>query len=151
MTAEAKAAFERALVVPSPGHLQARYFLGLAAEQDGNATGAAEIWQALLASAPPDAPWAEFVRRALARVEPGNDTHASGPTAEQVTSSAELSDDQRSAMIQGMVERLSERLRRDGSDAESWLRLVRSYMVLGEPDKARAAVNDAGARWQASR
>ena len=142
VTAEAKAAFERALVLES-GHLQARYFLGLAAEQDGNATGAAEIWQALLASAPPDAPWAEFVRRALARVEPGNDTHASGPTAEQVTSSAELSDDQRSAMIQGMVERLSERLRRDGSDAESWLRLVRSYMVLGEPDKARAAVNDA--------
>lgn len=142
VTAEAKAAFERALVLES-GHLQARYFLGLAAEQDGNATGAAEIWQALLASAPPDAPWAEFVRRALARVQPGTDTHASGPTAEQVTSSAELSDDQRSAMIQGMVERLSERLRRDGSDAESWLRLVRSYMVLGEPDKARAAVNDA--------
>ena len=46
-------------------------------------------------------------------------------------------------MIRGMVERLSERLHRDGSDVEGWLRLVRSYMVLGESDKARAAVADA--------
>ena len=43
-------------------------------------------------------------------------------------------------MIQGMVERLAERLHRDGSDVEGWLRLVRSYMVLGEREKARAAV-----------
>lgn len=48
------------------------------------------------------------------------------------------------AQIQGMVERLSERLHRDGgADVEGWLRLVRSYMVLGEPDKARAAIVDA--------
>jgi cytochrome c-type biogenesis protein CcmH len=46
-------------------------------------------------------------------------------------------------MIQGMVERLAERLHRDGSDIEGWLRLVRSYMVLGQPDKARAAAADA--------
>jgi cytochrome c-type biogenesis protein CcmH len=46
-------------------------------------------------------------------------------------------------MIEGTVERLSERLHRDGADVEGWLRLVRSYMVLGQPDKARAAVADA--------
>jgi cytochrome c-type biogenesis protein CcmH len=45
-------------------------------------------------------------------------------------------------MIQGMVERLSERLHRDGADVEGW-RLVRAHMVLGQPDKARAAVVDA--------
>ena len=39
--------------------------------------------------------------------------------------------------------RLAERLGRDGSDIEGWLRLVRSYMVLGDTDKARAAVGDA--------
>jgi len=42
-----------------------------------------------------------------------------------------------------MVARLAERLNRDGSDLEGWLRLVRSYMVLGERDKALAAVADA--------
>jgi cytochrome c-type biogenesis protein CcmH len=42
-----------------------------------------------------------------------------------------------------MVARLAERLQNDGSDVEGWMRLVRSYMVLGESDKARAAVADA--------
>jgi cytochrome c-type biogenesis protein CcmH len=46
-------------------------------------------------------------------------------------------------MIRGMVDRLSERLNHDGSDVEGWLRLVRSYIVLGDRDKARAAVVDA--------
>ena len=46
-------------------------------------------------------------------------------------------------MIRGMVERLAERLKRDGSDVEGWLRLVRAYTVLGDRDKARAAAADA--------
>ena len=46
-------------------------------------------------------------------------------------------------MIQGMVERLAERLKRDGSDVDGWLRLARSYMVLGDRDKARATAADA--------
>ena len=35
-------------------------------------------------------------------------------------------------MVRGMVERLAERLKQDGSDVEGWLRLVRAYMVLGD-------------------
>src|SRR6266498_3034256 len=62
---------------------------------------------------------------------------------EQVTASSQLGPEQRRAMIEGMVERLSERLHRDGADVEGWLRLVRSYLVLGQPEKARAAVIDA--------
>ena len=54
-----------------------------------------------------------------------------------------MSPEQRTAMIRGMVARLSERLHREGSDIEGWLRLVRSYMVLGERDKARTAAGDA--------
>jgi cytochrome c-type biogenesis protein CcmH len=46
-------------------------------------------------------------------------------------------------MVRGMVDRLAERLKQDGSDVEGWLRLVRSYAVLGERDKARAAATDA--------
>ncbi|MGZ8310311.1 MAG: c-type cytochrome biogenesis protein CcmI, partial [Rhodoplanes sp.] len=40
-------------------------------------------------------------------------------------------------------ERLAERLKKDGSDLDGWVRLVRSYMVLGEADKARTAAADA--------
>jgi cytochrome c-type biogenesis protein CcmH len=142
VTAEAKAAFDRAVALDG-AHVQARYFIGLAAEQDGDRARAAAIWQALLAGAPPDAAWIEFVRRALERVAGSADRRPSGPSEEQIASSSGLSTDQRNAMIQGMVERLSQRLERDGSDAEGWLRLIRSYMVLGEPDKARAAAGDA--------
>ena len=46
-------------------------------------------------------------------------------------------------MIRGMVARLDARLHQDGSDVDGWIKLVRSYLVLGEPDKARAALADA--------
>ena len=49
----------------------------------------------------------------------------------------------RDAMVRGMVERLAERLKRDGSDVEGWLRLVRAYTVLGDRDRALSAVADA--------
>src|SRR5215470_3875113 len=138
VTAEAKAAFEKSVALDGNG-VEARYFLGLAAEQDGNRAQAAAIWRALIASAPPDAPGIDFVREALARVE----GPPAGPTEEQAAASSDMTPDQRNAMIRGMVARLAERLNRDGSDVEGWLRLVRSYMVLGEPDKARAAVGEA--------
>lgn len=148
VTAEAKSAFEKAVALDA-AHVQARYFLGLAAEQDGDRARAAATWHALIESAPADAPWTDFVRGALARVEGAGASAGasggarSGPSDEQVAASSELSPEQRKLMIQGMVDRLAERLNRDGSDVEGWLRLVRSYMVLGQADKARAAAADA--------
>jgi cytochrome c-type biogenesis protein CcmH len=143
VTAEAKAAFEKAVALDG-SDAQARYFLGLAAEQDGKPAQAAEIWRALLAAAPPDARWREFLQRALARVDgTAAPAGARGPSEEQIAASSDMSPDQRSTMIRGMVARLAERLQNNGSDIEGWMRLVRSYMVLGETDKARAAVADA--------
>ena len=46
-------------------------------------------------------------------------------------------------MIRGMVERLAARLQQDGSDADGWIRLLRSYMVLGENEKVQATLTDA--------
>jgi cytochrome c-type biogenesis protein CcmH len=146
VTAEAKAAFERAIALDANG-VQARYFLGLAAEQDGDRRQAAATWRGLIAAAPPDAPWLDLLRVALARVEgrAGESGAAGGSSVDASDDQAavQLSPEQRKAMIEGMVSRLSERLHRDGADVDGWLRLVRSYMVLGEPDKARAAVVDA--------
>ncbi len=42
-----------------------------------------------------------------------------------------------------MVERLAARLAQNGQDVEGWLRLVRSYTVLHESDKARSALIEA--------
>lgn len=141
VTAEAKTAFQRALAHDA-GEFRARYFIGLAAEQDGRPQEAAQAWRDLLASAPADVAWASFVREALARVEPGS-APPRGPTAEDVVAAGELSPEQRATMVRGMVERLAERLKQDGSDVEGWLRLVRAYMVLGERERALAAAGDA--------
>jgi predicted Zn-dependent protease len=42
-----------------------------------------------------------------------------------------------------MVDRLAERLKKDGSDPDGWVRLVRSYEVLKDEPKKNAAIEDA--------
>jgi hypothetical protein len=51
-----------------------------------------------------------------------------------------LPPNERMAAIRGMVEGLDRRLTEQGGSAEDWVKLVRSYGVLGERDKARAAL-----------
>jgi cytochrome c-type biogenesis protein CcmH len=144
VTADAKAAFERALVRDAH-EPKARYYLGVAAEQDGKSEDAAAIWRSLLVDAPADAPWADFVRQSLARV--GGDGAPSlavaGPNADDIAAASTKSDAERRDMIRGMVARLADRLHTDGADVESWLRLVRAYAVLGDRDKAKNAAADA--------
>jgi cytochrome c-type biogenesis protein CcmH len=137
VTADAKAAFERAAALDA-NDVKAQFFLGLAAEQDGKTEDAARIWRNLLARAPASAPYRPIVQQSLARVDP-NAPAAPGPSADDVAAAEQLTPDQRAEMIRGMVDRLAERLKSDGSDVDGWLRLVRAYMVLGDPDKARAA------------
>src|SRR5262245_5769388 len=139
ITESAKASFDRALAMDR-SDVRARFYMGLAAEQEGRQSEAAAIWRELLAKAPAGAPWAEFIRRALARVE---GAVPAGPSERDVEAAAELTPEQRTAMVRGMVERLAERLKRDGSDVDGWLRLVRAYTVLGERDKAREAASEA--------
>lgn len=141
VTAEAKAAFERA-VARDTLEAKARYFLGLAAEQDGKSEDAAAIWRALLADAPSGAPWVGFVREALARVS-GASLAVAGPNAGDIAAASNMSDDERRDMIRGMVTRLADRLHGDGADVEGWLQLVRAYVVLGDRDKAKDAAADA--------
>ena len=159
VTADAKSEFDRAVALDAHD-AKARYFLGLAAEQDGDNEGAAAIWGSLLNDSPPNAPYVEFVRRALARVASAapqpkpsagggqnninvNGAPAPGPTAKDVAAAQNMSEVERRDMIRGMVARLADRLQQDGADVEGWLRLVRSYVVLGDLDKARAAAEDA--------
>jgi cytochrome c-type biogenesis protein CcmH len=130
VTAEAKAAFDDAIRM-DPLDVSARFYQGLAAEQDGNRAEAARLWRKLLADAPQGAQWIASVRQALARLD-----------APVVAAAAETPSGQ-DQMIRGMVERLAARLHQDGSDVDGWVRLVRSYGVLGEPESARTAIAEA--------
>jgi cytochrome c-type biogenesis protein CcmH len=141
VTAQAKAAFDAALGLDA-GNVTARFYEGLAAEQDGKPAEAAGIWRGMLEASSETAAWVPTVREALARVAPsnaaGSAAGASGPNS--TTAGPQPNQDE---MIRGMVERLATRLRENGSDVEGWVRLVRSYLVLGEREKAQAALADA--------
>lgn len=161
VTPEARAAFNAALS-KDPTIPQARFFLGVAAEQDGDKAGAVDIWTKLLADTPPDAPWADFVRQKivadggsadslpqpasgapLPQTGAAAEARVAAPPAAEAASVAALPPEEREKMIRSMVDGLAQRLHQDGHDVDGWLRLVRAYTVLQEPDKARAALADA--------
>src|SRR5690349_7489678 len=92
---DAKRAFESALKI-DPKDISARFYTGLAAEQDGRKDDAARTWKGLIADAPPGAAWVTPVQRALARVDPA--AAASAANAQPAP--------QQNEMIRAMVDRL---------------------------------------------
>jgi cytochrome c-type biogenesis protein CcmH len=132
VTADARAAFDQALG-EQPGQPAARFYLALAAEQDGDKAKATAAYQALVDEAPAEAPWRAVVSKRLAAlkgeaVPPAPEAAAAQPNEAQ------------QAMIQGMVQRLATRLEQKGGDAGEWQRLIRAYSVLHETDKAKDAL-----------
>ena len=169
VSVDAKAAFDRALAHDKED-VKTRFYLGMAADQDGKRAEAEAIWRDLLAHAPPGALWVPVVRQALERgaprstpaapgpnaapAAPGSNAAptapgpsavpaAPGPSADDVAAASKMNPDDQKQMIGGMVARLADRLKQEGSDVDGWLRLVRAYTVLGERDKAVAALSDA--------
>ena len=144
ITADARVAFNKANQL-APDEPKPRYFLALADYQDGRKTEAVAAWQALLAEAPADAPWRGTVEAQIASAV-GSEAVATVPalSKETIASAEQMSGDDRQQMIEGMVERLSTRLREEGGKIEEWLRLARSQSVLGR--KADAGKTLATAR-----
>jgi cytochrome c-type biogenesis protein CcmH len=138
VTSEAKQSFEAAAAQDSSA-AEPRFFLGLAAEQEGDKVRAREIWGKLAAEAPQQAPWAQALRERVAALGAGPATTQDGLAAKIEA----LPEAGRMNAVRGMVEGLASRLAQNGQDLEGWLRLVRSYTVLHEPGKARSALVDA--------
>lgn len=132
--AMAREAFEASLVL-NEANPKARFFLAQAAEQDGDAPAALEQYQWLAERSPADAPWMSIVRQRIAVLSGG----VSGAESAAALSSSGVDGD----AILGMVARLEERLKTDGGSAEEWGRLVRSFAVLGQTERAVAALGEA--------
>ncbi|MEY2884388.1 MAG: c-type cytochrome biosis protein CcmI [Pseudomonadota bacterium] len=66
-----------------------------------------------------------------------------GPSPDQVAGAAAMNPADRNAMIAGMVDRLSEKLKANPRDEAGWLRLMRARSVLGDTAAAVKARNDA--------
>jgi cytochrome c-type biogenesis protein CcmH len=71
---------------------------------------------------------------------PASASEANTPSTAQVAETAKatagMSEKDRQAMIEGMVEKLATRLQQNPDDGDGWLRLGRAYMVLDNPAKA---------------
>jgi cytochrome c-type biogenesis protein CcmH len=133
VTADARAEFAKAPDLP-----MSKFYLALAAEQDGKTEEAKAAYQALAPEAKGDAPWVQGLRN---RLDAMNGASASTPTAKAPTPAA-FSPEQRK-MIEGMVSGLAERLATKGGGPGEWVRLIRAYSVLQETDKAREALASA--------
>jgi len=151
VTAAAARAFEAGLKDPE-GAPRARYYLGLAQLQRGDAKAALQAWADLAADSPADAEWLPLLRQRIAEaakaigIDPASVKAADRtgmPSPDAVAAAAQAAaaatPEEKRAMIDAMVERLAARLAEQPDDAEGWARLGRSYMVLRQPAKARDA------------
>jgi cytochrome c-type biogenesis protein CcmH len=153
VTEPAREAYQK-LAKLEPTRIEPRFWLALAAEQDGQLAAAAEAYAALLREGDGEAPWRKAVSARLEAVrarlgsqstgsEQASSATAPGPSAEDVAAAAQLSPQARAEFIDGMVTKLADRLRNGGGDLESWQRLIRAYNVLGRNSEAVAALADA--------
>jgi cytochrome c-type biogenesis protein CcmH len=66
-----------------------------------------------------------------------------GPSPEDVRNAEKMAPQDRTAMIRGMVDGLANRLEQQPRDAEGWIKLIRSRVVLGEAELANKSLERA--------
>ncbi len=145
VTAEARSMLQQSLALDA-NNPRALFYLALALEQDGKAVEARAAFVALAKQSPPEAPWMAAVNDHIAKNGGmADDTATAGsadakapgnPTPEQVEAMNSLSSGDRQQMIRGMVESLDAKLKEDPNNFEGWIRLIRSYAVLNDRDRA---------------
>lgn len=144
---EARRDFERALAA-DPSDPRARFYLGVAESEAGHLKEAVAIWRDMVLNAPPDASWLSMVRdhiEAASRQGAFDPTGvAPHPPVVQATPAAPAESvgapAGQEAMIRAMVARLAARMQDNPDDLDGWLRLARSYRVLGQLDLAKDAL-----------
>ncbi|TDI63510.1 MAG: c-type cytochrome biogenesis protein CcmI [Alphaproteobacteria bacterium] len=139
VSAAARLSFE-AVIEQEPDNSLAHYFLGVGAAQQQDYPRAVDYLMKSLANAPPDAPWTDEANRQLTILteQMNGAVNTPLPALEDDAPAAPLP-----AMVQNMVTGLAARLADNPQDLESWLLLVRSYVVMGDTTAARDALTTA--------
>ncbi len=65
------------------------------------------------------------------------------PSGDAAAAIAQMPEAQRNELIRGMVAQLAQKLEAQPNDPDGWVRLGRSYLVLGDKDKAASAYDHA--------
>ena len=152
------------ILATNPAEPRALYLSGLAAYQDEDYAAAVGIWRRLQTLSSPDAPWMTLLAENIAdaarsagidpaSVNPASVNPASvnpdsvnpdsvnpGPDADAVADAATMTEEERAAMIAGMVEGLAARLADEPGDVAGWQRLIRAYRVLEQPEDLQGAL-----------
>ncbi|MBY5317378.1 c-type cytochrome biogenesis protein CcmI [Rhizobium leguminosarum] len=157
VTEEARQVLEQSLTL-EPDNPRARFYIALSMEQAGRPDEARQAFEALAKQSPADAPWLPLVNEHIAMnggaksgadpaapgagpAAPGANLAAPGnPTQQDVAAAETMSAGDRQQMIRGMVESLDAKLNEDPNNFEGWMRLVRSYAVLNDKDRAADAL-----------
>nr|WP_027685370.1 c-type cytochrome biogenesis protein CcmI [Rhizobium leguminosarum] len=157
VTEEARQVLEQSLTLEADNP-RARFYIALSMEQAGRPDEARQAFEALAKQSPSDAPWLPLVNQHIAmnggapaganQAAPGAGSAAPGanpatpgnPTQQDVAAAENMSAVDRQQMIRGMVESLDAKLSEDPNNFEGWVRLVRSYAVLNDKDRAAGAL-----------
>ncbi len=160
ITADAREHFEIA-AKKDPNDIKAEFFLAAALGQEGKYVESITAWQKLLDRSPKDAPWVSPAKQELQRMRekagknapPLRDKTVSAegdasqklhtPTKEDIKRAAGMSAEDRKLMIENMVEGLAEKLKEDPKNIAGWLRIIRSYAVLGRSEEAATGLAEA--------
>ncbi|MCZ8179092.1 MAG: c-type cytochrome biogenesis protein CcmI [Rhizobium sp.] len=160
VTDDAQMAFQAALKI-EPNNPRADFYLALALEQSGRRAEALAAFQNIAKASPPTAPWMPLVNQHIAANSAGvplanapaataeagaqqgaNPAAPGNPTAEDIANAQAMSEADRGEMIRGMVASLDARLKEDPNNFEGWMRLVRSYAMLDDKERAEAALQE---------
>ena len=123
-----------------PDDVRALFLYGLAAYQDEDYTLAMSRFEHLLSLTTPDAPWSGTLTAQIKQTATKGGlplpAGIAGPDADDIASAAELSEEDRSAMILSMVEQLETRLMDEPNNLAGWLKLARAKEQLGLQEDA---------------
>lgn len=154
VTEPARKAFRRVLEL-EPNRIEAIFALSLAKEQDGDVAGALADYRVMLTNAPADAAWRSALEARIKALDdklagrtpaPDQPPAADAPQAKGSATAADVAamkPEEQARAIEGMVQRLADRLKENGKDLPGWLQLIRAYSVLGRTGDVDTALADA--------
>lgn len=132
----------------------ARYLVGEMFLQGGRFDQAFQFWRPIAETGNPAAPWVASIRERIEEVAglagiryTLPETAATGPSTADMENAADMTPEDRQAMIEGMVAQLGDRLASEGGPVEDWARLITSLSVLGRGDDAQAIYDEAKTRF----
>lgn len=131
-----------------PNNIAGRYYLGALYNQTDRPDLALRLWRSILDSGAPEDFHMTLARAQVsdAALRAGTDytpPPAISRSVADVANDPNLTDEDRTEMVQGMVAGLASRLSTQGGTVNEWARLITAYGVLGQIDDAKAILAEA--------